>query len=348
MKRTAYIDFLRGSSIIGVILIHMVFIYPESKESFVLAKLLDVFFHFAVPVFIGILGYMTREKYISVVSWTSFYRRRFVELGLPFLIWTAIYANTPPTFLENSAFPFPALLIGAEIHLYYMTVYFSFLLITPFVVSALKRLSTIQVVAVMLLAVVVHLVLLAAADIGMQHGYENWFVRYRATLPIHWLGPYAIGILISVGKVKVVRFAGKLQGSLPLLLATVTHLVVVMYALFSAKAFYSYYSPIILLIGCSGVIWLTAVFLTVPLGRVFHWIEHLGRHSFAVYLSHMLIIKAGYLLYLKQSWSIGGWFLLTGLTLIGSLVYVFLHSWLFRSWISPLQGRKMPVTGQGK
>ena len=346
MKRTAYIDFLRGSSMIGVILIHMVFIYPETKDSYVLAKMLDTFFHFAVPVFIGILGYMTREKYVSVISWTGFYRRRLLELGLPFLIWTAIYASTPPTFLEDPTFPFPALLIGAEIHLYYMTVYFGFLLLTPAVVSVLKRQTAIRTVAVMLLAVAVHLALLIAADVGMQHGIENWFVRYRATLPIHWLGPYAIGILFSVGKEKVSQFAGKLQGGLPLLMATVVHISVVLYALFSAKAFYSYYSPVILLIGGSGVVWLTAVFQTIRMGRAFRGIEYIGRHSFAVYLSHMLIIKAGYLLFLKTSWSIGGWLFLTGLTLLGSLLYIHLHGLLFTSRITPLRSRRKPVTGQ--
>jgi len=51
--------------------------------------IVSAFVHFAIPVFVFISGFVLNEKYEDTFSTAGFYKRRFVSIVLPYLIFSA-------------------------------------------------------------------------------------------------------------------------------------------------------------------------------------------------------------------------------------------------------------------
>ena len=60
--------------------IHTVGLSFSVENISVLGLYIDHLFRFAVPIFIGILGYMTIRRYINIESWSLFYKKRYYIL----------------------------------------------------------------------------------------------------------------------------------------------------------------------------------------------------------------------------------------------------------------------------
>lgn len=96
MKNRNYsIDFLRLISILAVILIHISNATLD-YGNYDLNKLFFSFFlteapRFAVPVFFLISGYLLMNHYSNKLNTLTFYKKRFIRILPPYIIWSAIY-----------------------------------------------------------------------------------------------------------------------------------------------------------------------------------------------------------------------------------------------------------------
>jgi len=85
---------LRGLAILGVIAIHTLAYYTSINQVnglVVTAATLDIFAHFAVPLFVIASGIVLSAKYSSSFSKVAFYRKRLVSIIPPYLIFSTLY-----------------------------------------------------------------------------------------------------------------------------------------------------------------------------------------------------------------------------------------------------------------
>lgn len=105
MKNRNYsIDFLRLISILAVILIHISNATLD-YGNYNLNRLPFSFFlteapRFAVPVFFLISGYLLMNHYSKNLKASTFYKKRFVKILPPYILWSAIYF----VFIDNHTF----------------------------------------------------------------------------------------------------------------------------------------------------------------------------------------------------------------------------------------------------
>lgn len=97
--RNAYIDYLRGWSIFGIVSVHFAgsFVNPQNawSESFYLGLTFNQIFSFAVPLFVFLSGYLAGISRKNPTLWT-YYRSRFKRIFVPYFI-----ASVATFFLLN-------------------------------------------------------------------------------------------------------------------------------------------------------------------------------------------------------------------------------------------------------
>lgn len=141
-QEDTHINFLKGVCILGVVSIHFggSFVRPDIiwSDTFYLGLALNQFFSFAVPVFIFLSGWLLQMAYgTRAIDLKTFYRRRLVKLGIPYLLVTANYfiffrktwiiqQLTPENFLPRFLY------YGIEPTLYFVPLIFQLYLLFPF------------------------------------------------------------------------------------------------------------------------------------------------------------------------------------------------------------------------
>lgn len=112
------IQLLRGIAIIAVIMIHTV-----SGEK---AIFIRPFLNFAVALFIFLSGYLTNFSLEDSVK--EFYKKRIIRVGIPYIIWSIIYTvayGSYDNFIKN-------IMTGQACGIYYyILVYLQLTLLTP-------------------------------------------------------------------------------------------------------------------------------------------------------------------------------------------------------------------------
>jgi len=179
------LDFIRALTVFGVITVHVTF-FTHSEQS-TLAGAGVMVLHYTREVFLFLTGFVLFYRYPQrVISWGSFWRKRFTLIAIPYVLWSVIYAyvGLEPTW--NHALPFLRslgvdLLTGqAWYHLYYLLITMQIYLLFPglkWLIARTRRRHG------LLLAVSIGLELLLMA--GYQHGLPQGGAiavlgRYRA------------------------------------------------------------------------------------------------------------------------------------------------------------------------
>jgi len=164
MKRIEALDFTRVIAMLSVIVIHVTstFIYNQSKFMVLgmnLAFILNQLTRYAVPLFILISGMSMRlsEKTDSTIS---FWKRRALKVGVPYLIWCFIYELYHCDFnirlymkviSEDPGDLVRSILLGqAAPHLYFIIILIQLYLLYPVIKRAVNK-STITSIGVSLL-----------------------------------------------------------------------------------------------------------------------------------------------------------------------------------------------------
>lgn len=88
------INMLRALAILAVIAIHVSTYFIEMESITLLTTLgmaVGIFSHFAVPLFIGISGFVLYNKYSGGIDFKQFYQKRLASILPPYLIFSTFY-----------------------------------------------------------------------------------------------------------------------------------------------------------------------------------------------------------------------------------------------------------------
>lgn len=129
------IDGLRGVAILAVIVIHTSanFTQIDTINSLLISNLvIDVFAHFAVPLFVFISGYVLSSKYQQVTA--TYYSKRIKSITLPYISFSIFYLLC--STLYNAELPPPNaiynLLTGGYGYLWFLLMILQLYLLYPF------------------------------------------------------------------------------------------------------------------------------------------------------------------------------------------------------------------------
>ena len=140
MKRIEELDFARVIAMAAVITIHVTSTYIGYGSNILvmgmnLAFILNQLARFSVPLFILLSG-ASLELSASDDSFSGFLYKRFTKIGVPYLVWTAIYIiykNQSALGTISFRSLLKTVLLGqAAPHLYFVVIIFQFYLLFPF------------------------------------------------------------------------------------------------------------------------------------------------------------------------------------------------------------------------
>ena len=135
------IDYLRGFAILAVLMIHISanFTNLELLNNLMIFNILiDVFAHYAVPLFIFISGFVLSIKYYGLFSLKSFYQKRIKSIIPHYIIFSILYIifysiiTNPPTFI---LIVFKILTANSSYHLWFFAILIEFYIFYPFIIK---------------------------------------------------------------------------------------------------------------------------------------------------------------------------------------------------------------------
>lgn len=150
-KRILYLDFLKVMAIIGVIAIHVV--QPDviwgmkNPEMWWASNIINNVVRWAVPVFFMISGVLILND-SRVDDSLSYIGKKFVVIGIPFLLWSVIYSAFKHFYIQKEAFDlvsyigvviYEMIYNEAYVHLWFIYDLFILYLISPFLRKIVKN-----------------------------------------------------------------------------------------------------------------------------------------------------------------------------------------------------------------
>lgn len=305
-----------------MLLIHATQLVPVGHPLRAAAAHVDDACRFAVPLFIGVLGFWCGGLVDRPVDWGPFYRDRARRLLPAYLLWGVAYLYSPgvPGFGPAAGAPVTGVLLGfVETHLYFVVAYVGLLGVFPLLRALLRALPTARV-PLLLLVPVLHLGWLVAVERDLAGGGDGGlYVATAWRLPVHWMGFFCLGLLASLLRERLVVGSRPLLVAAPLLAAA--HLGLTLRA--DPRIFFGYTA------GFFGVA-LTGGALAYLLARLIagttaeRGIAWMGRSSFSIFLSHVLWLKLAFL-------ALGG--VATPATLVGATGCMFACSVAY-AWVA--------------
>lgn len=270
-----YIQVLRGIAILGVLMIHVTS-NSESNLTLVIRQLVN----YAVPLFLFIAGYLINtEKFNNKDYIKSFYKKRVLRVGIPYLIFSIIAFLLSEDLRKLSlAKKIFFLLTGqANSIYYYILVYIQLILLTPILIKLLNKIDAKFIYSITILSRIIEYILILT-------GHQLRFPYNSLFFPT-WILFYYMGLVFK-------------NTNKSLNIKKISTLTIIMFILSI----------------CEGVIWLKLGYTSVAVSTAkisslffgFYFIEFLiyfkdslnnkllkfiGDNSFGIYLIHMFILR---------------------------------------------------------
>lgn len=293
-SRLGEIEWIRAISCILVIIIHVTAEYWTSfiqgSLQYKLIILLNSIAQFAVPSFIFISGFVLYYVYHNrEYKSLDFYKKRMSKVILPYLIWSGVYIcfryfnNNGPIGLIGIG---KDLLIGrASGHLYYMILIIQFYLAFPFILKFYKKIN--NRILFMTIFLVLNIIISEFINIPFK---DRFFMNY--------LIYFGLGIILADLKIQEFNFSKILKVGIMALYLTFT--------IYFLKDRYNATAGLPLISnGLYRYAW--RIFSVISIMNIYisanilndiknNWVNNrlirsLSKHSFTIYLSHMLFIR---------------------------------------------------------
>lgn len=153
MRKIEEVEILRAFAILGVVVIHVISsniyeIEDHSSYIFVINIILNLFSHFAVPLFFLISGFILGLKYKGKYNVTEYYRKRILSTITPYVLFSLIYIlfnyfklpEKYPLTLSNISF---RLLTGsAFVHTWFFIVLIQFYILFPWFCKLINKVDS--------------------------------------------------------------------------------------------------------------------------------------------------------------------------------------------------------------
>lgn len=198
-SRIDEIDILKGISIIAVLMIHTTGIavsdLDKSSLSYIIFAVLNRFSQFAVPAFIFASSMLLMYNYSDGDDWKLFYKKRFKNVLLPYIVWTMIYGiylyvvyNEPLKSIltvENLFFG------GMFYHLYFIVIIVQLYLLFPILLYIYRFISQ------NIHTVVLSIVLFQIVDVLVYRYFISKFFQNSSLLFITYISFIIAGMYIG-------------------------------------------------------------------------------------------------------------------------------------------------------
>ncbi|WP_137597690.1 acyltransferase [Paucilactobacillus kaifaensis] len=185
------VDLMRIIFIFGVLLNHTTTAFQRSmaagSNSQVFLQATHLILHFTRMGFMFMTGLVLVLNYYNRKNnWLSFWRKRYVSVGIPYLVWNGIFvlgtmivskiAFSGVDFWRNFGH---AVLYGDSFYMYYILVTFQLYLLFPALVKLFKHFD--NHVRILEISAVVQLALLFFLKYALPHiDTSNWWYLFRA------------------------------------------------------------------------------------------------------------------------------------------------------------------------
>ena len=203
-ERLLELDILRGVSIIGVILLHIIgssfHFWNQDSTVWTVFISIDQFFRFSVPLFVFISGYTLYSKYVRDFKYWDFYWRRAARVLPWYFVWSLIifiYINSTvlPGFVNYPAWKL--ILLGkVDYHLYFVSMIFQLYLLFPALMWLYKKFRAKAVIGMFVLEAILYLIFTLDGQKIIQlpwRFYEQQQYLFFGT----WVFYFVLGFLLS-------------------------------------------------------------------------------------------------------------------------------------------------------
>ena len=279
MSKNLFWQYIRGISIISVIIIHT--LYQTFSNYDYLNVIVRAIINFGVATFLFMAGYFSKNEPAKV-----FYKKKLKRLLIPLIVWDVIYTVVMLISKDMSFISVIKKLIisSAGYHLYYIYVLIQLFIITPILYKYIKIKNKFLKFLPLLITPIYCLVL------------EVLQLRFNIAIPLYnywifgWFTYYYLGILIK----NVNLNEKKINGISVLLIFTL--IISVLHRMYVLKIFYNYSlatSQILLVnvlyssILCFMLFLISKKQISVDKNSI---IVKTGDYSFGIYLSHALVL----------------------------------------------------------
>ncbi|MGF7430201.1 acyltransferase [Thermoanaerobacterium thermosaccharolyticum] len=198
-SRIDEVDVLKGIAIIAVLMIHTtgsaVSTLYKSSISYLIFAFINRFSQFAVPAFIFASSMLLMYNYGDSNDWKLFYKKRFKNVLLPYIVWTIIYGiylyviyNEP---LKSILTVENLFLGGMFYHLYFIVIIVQLYLLFPILLYIYKLISKNTY------TVVLSIVLFQMIDVIVYRYFISKFFQNSSLLFITYISFIIAGIYVG-------------------------------------------------------------------------------------------------------------------------------------------------------
>ncbi len=307
MKEKNYIpelDFLRGISIIGVLLIHgmnnITWVARNDQFSVNYAMFWNQFSRFCVPIFIFVSGLLLVYHYQHSFNYWVFLKKRLVHLLPPYLFWTALSIiisldKWGPITVER-IWRTVVFGQGYYYHLYFIPLIFQFYLLAPLFLYGFKQKHLKTFVLSCVLFNMIYLVayqLVYLNILPIDEKIASFWHRNIQPNFLAWIGYFALGGLVGsnlekwrliVRQVSWTLATGLFICSLILLLIDYRYSVIVTGDLFSPGE--NFMRPMVFIYTLTSLLLLWKIAQTIKGSSVWYTI---GTYSLGIYFVHLMV-----------------------------------------------------------
>ena len=275
---------LRGIAIIAVIMIHSMNSNLDDNTNTIIQIVMRQFINFAVPLFIFMSGYFTKQEDVIADS-KKYIFKRLTKLVPPFLIWSVIGILTANYFSVKSTIK--NLIFGkAFVQLYFIIVLIQIIFLLPFIVKTIdQKVLRILMFTVTPAYLAILYVYIYKTNSMLQNGgvfFATWFIFYYLGLLIRSLN-ISPSYFKSKLKFLVIAYIIMLSASIVESFLIYRNLSLLNFAISQMK--YSTFAMsllfIIVLFSLSETIKVSSKNILVTIGN----------YSFGIYLAHCLILR---------------------------------------------------------
>lgn len=289
---------LRAWAIIGVIAIHVSMNFTKFTQFSwlpVTLATIDIYAHFAVPLFVAVSGFLLAMKYDGNYRIGTFYKKRINRIFYPFFIWSIIYLLLEPSNFNDPVRVALKIFTGsAYYHLWFFFLIIQLYFIFPFLRKALKNKNISVLILILAIQVIFRQFktgLFDSEDLSLI--FESLFFTY--------IFYFSLGIWINDNIGKVEKSLSKITTSKNNLIFSISILISFAFS-YNWLAVHNSFFEKITFLGLLEKIILPFVFIMIFInlirlsdsirsGKVTYILNILAKYSFGIYLSHALILR---------------------------------------------------------
>ncbi|WP_339206410.1 acyltransferase [Paenibacillus sp. FSL K6-3182] len=293
-KRYLELDFIKGISIIAVILIHTtaILISQETDEfSQITGIIINQISRFCVPAFLFVAGILAYNSLLKI-SFISFMKKRIVEIIIPFIFWSTIgllvwgdisIRNVIITFIFG---------FGPFHQLYYIPALFQMYLISPFRSKILKSNFSIIVLFILTILLFSFYQISSLNLFGLKESSTINLVFLTAFFS--WIFYFSLGLAVGKNyqKVRDVISGFSFRKIIIFLIISISLVLLDSYYNWSftgeiKSSLLSYFRPVVLIYSISVILFL----LKLGILKNQKIIISINDKSFGIYLTHIFVLN---------------------------------------------------------